>query len=335
MAGSHQGFRGGLVPLPQGGKVTAEIAIMNRQGIALAADSAVTVGRERVWKHANKMFSLGPNCDIGIMIYNSGDFIGLPWEVIIKEFRRPNCTGSFGTVAECCDAFLSYVAGSHFRSEIFERVSSDLIFIDISENVSKKLRNLSSAKEKLHKIESIIDSDEASLAENEEIGFTYSFNAFKKRHATHIRELARDIWKCRVPKALMDKYIAHFYSYYMRKTYSEYHTGIVVAGFGRSELFPCVCHAVVDGKDDGVTTAWKLGTRDFNDPKSETQALIIPFAQKDVFAMFMEGTIPAVTTFVSKVLKLTLDEKSENLVKSYIADGDEQKSSLPSKRRII
>ncbi len=206
-----------------------------------------------MWKHANKMFSLGPHCDIGIMIYNSGDFIGLPWEVIIKEFRRTNCATSFNTVTECCDAFLDYITGSNFRSEIAERASSDLIFVDISENVLKKIRNLSSAKEKLHKIESIIDSDEADLIKTEEIGFSYAFSKFKKRHAAHIRELAKDIWKCRVPKGLIDKYIAHCYSYYIRKTYSEYHTGIVVAGFGRSELFPCLCHAVVDGKDDDVT----------------------------------------------------------------------------------
>ena len=46
-----------------------------------------------------------------------------------------------------------------------------------------------------------------------------------------------------------------------------------------------------------------------------------------------EGTSPAVTTSVSKVLKLTLDEKSENLVKSYIADGDEQKVEFTKQRK--
>ncbi len=49
--------------------------------------------------------------------------------------------------------------------------------------------------------------------------------------------------------------------------------------------------------------------------------------------MFMEGTIPAVTTFISKVLKLTLDEKSENLVESYIADGDEKKVELAMQKK--
>lgn len=72
--------------------MTAEIAIINRQAIALAADSAVTVGRKRVWKNTNKLFSLGPANDIGVMVYNTGDFLGVSWEVIVKEFRRTNNT---------------------------------------------------------------------------------------------------------------------------------------------------------------------------------------------------------------------------------------------------
>jgi hypothetical protein len=81
--------------------MTAEIAIINRSGIALAADSAVTVGRERVWKSANKLFSLGPHNSIGVMVYNSGDFIGFPWEIIINRhspderwFKAPSVLNS-------------------------------------------------------------------------------------------------------------------------------------------------------------------------------------------------------------------------------------------------
>jgi len=84
--------------------MTAEIAIVNSQAIALAADSAITVGRERVWKHANKLFSLGPVHDIGIMIYNSGDFLGVPWEIIIKQFRASVAGRRFQTLLECSES---------------------------------------------------------------------------------------------------------------------------------------------------------------------------------------------------------------------------------------
>ncbi|MFC7663163.1 hypothetical protein [Methylorubrum suomiense] len=72
-------------PPPQGSiKMTAEIVIINQQAVALAADSALTIGKQRVWKHANKIFSAGPEHDIGLMIYNSGDFLSIPWEILIK-----------------------------------------------------------------------------------------------------------------------------------------------------------------------------------------------------------------------------------------------------------
>lgn len=39
--------------------MTAEIAILNKQGIALAADSAVTIGNaEKIFVSANKIFTL-------------------------------------------------------------------------------------------------------------------------------------------------------------------------------------------------------------------------------------------------------------------------------------
>jgi ATP-dependent protease HslVU (ClpYQ) peptidase subunit len=91
--------------------MTTEIAILNRQAIALAADSAVTIGRQRVWKTANKLFSLAPHNDIAIMAYGSGDFISFPWETIIKCFRRKVGTKQFAKTEDCASQLVSYLAG--------------------------------------------------------------------------------------------------------------------------------------------------------------------------------------------------------------------------------
>lgn len=63
--------------------MTSEVAILNRHGIAIAADSAITIGQHRVWKTSNKIFSLSPRNDMAIMIYGGADFGGLPWETLI------------------------------------------------------------------------------------------------------------------------------------------------------------------------------------------------------------------------------------------------------------
>src|SRR5687767_7391463 len=71
--------------------MTAIIGILNKSAAALAADSAVTVGAGRtskVYNHANKIFSLSNQNKVAIMIYNSAEFLGVPWETVIKEYRQ-------------------------------------------------------------------------------------------------------------------------------------------------------------------------------------------------------------------------------------------------------
>jgi hypothetical protein len=134
--------------------MTAEIAIANRQAIVLAADSAITIGRERVWKHANKIFSLGPSNDIGIMIYNAGDFLGIPWEIIIKEFRNYCADVSYGTLHECATAFRRFLAEMSGITIPMKRFSIVSVILDVLQtmhsNLEYKTRNDLAAEIKRH-----------------------------------------------------------------------------------------------------------------------------------------------------------------------------------------
>jgi len=71
--------------------MTAEVAILNRNAVAIAADSAVTVGTDsgnsKVYNSVNKIFGFSRKHPVGIMIYNNADFMGILWETIIKECR--------------------------------------------------------------------------------------------------------------------------------------------------------------------------------------------------------------------------------------------------------
>jgi hypothetical protein len=60
---------------------------MNREAIALAADSAVTMRGEKVFFSANKMFSLSRHEPVAAMIYGNYGLMGMPWEPVIKSFR--------------------------------------------------------------------------------------------------------------------------------------------------------------------------------------------------------------------------------------------------------
>jgi hypothetical protein len=66
--------------------MTAEVAVLNKTAVALAADSAVTVGAEtgKVYASVEKLFQLSTGAPVGIMVYSSAEFGGLS----LARFRR-------------------------------------------------------------------------------------------------------------------------------------------------------------------------------------------------------------------------------------------------------
>ncbi len=69
--------------------MTAEIAILNKSAVALAADSAVTITTSQGQKiyNTNKLFMLSKYHPVGIMIYSNAELMRVPWETIIKVYR--------------------------------------------------------------------------------------------------------------------------------------------------------------------------------------------------------------------------------------------------------
>ena len=58
---------------------------MNKNAIALAADSAVTIGKHlAIHNSANKLFALSKIEPVGVIIYSNADFMGIPVEIILK-----------------------------------------------------------------------------------------------------------------------------------------------------------------------------------------------------------------------------------------------------------
>lgn len=107
--------------------MTAEICLLNKNGLVFAADSAVTVANNqdsKVFNSANKLFSLGDNHDIGIMIYGNADFMGIPWEVVIKEFKHTLEKEKYKTVEDYTSLFFDFVKGV---KEVKNKVSLSVV----------------------------------------------------------------------------------------------------------------------------------------------------------------------------------------------------------------
>ena len=69
--------------------MSAGICIMNQNAVAMAADSAVTIGGGiAIHNSVNKLFSLSRIQPIGAIIYANANFMHTPVEIILKQYRR-------------------------------------------------------------------------------------------------------------------------------------------------------------------------------------------------------------------------------------------------------
>ena len=99
-------------PHRPGGRMTAEVAVLNRSAVALAADSKVFLGggaSEKTYDSVNKIFTLSKIHPIGVMIYGNADFMSFPWETIIKQYRHQKGKKDERTVDDWGGDFCRYL----------------------------------------------------------------------------------------------------------------------------------------------------------------------------------------------------------------------------------
>src|SRR5437660_1390153 len=126
--------------------MTAEIAIMNKIGVALAADSAVSIGGEnvesgptKVYNSVNKLFALSRCNPVGIMIYGRAEFLAVPWESIIKLYQeqiRDIIRGVFSNlpISDGIAEQLEELCGLIFHKDDFPVGFSGIVIAGFGEN---------------------------------------------------------------------------------------------------------------------------------------------------------------------------------------------------------
>ncbi len=108
--------------------MTSEVVVMNRIGVALAADSAVTLDTgdsSKVRDSALKLFMLSKYRPVGIMVYNNAQLLGVPLETIIKLFRHDLGRRGFDTLPEYGDELIRFLDGN---TKLFPDACADQIF---------------------------------------------------------------------------------------------------------------------------------------------------------------------------------------------------------------
>ena len=323
--------------------MTAEVAILNKSAVALAADSAVTISigerEEKTYDTADKLFELCRHNPIGIMVYNGLSFAEIPLQTIIKQYRM-ECS-RFDTVKEASFNFLDHLNSLGKNSP--QRVKDDSVR-DVIRPVMEAISNRSS--DAIRKLFSEATDDEASdfrkrIAEiiQEAIGF-YE-NIYKKQKAAQfvggnpdpnsVIGVVRDAVNADFAgRMFTDADRARIVEVAKLALTANVLTGgcagIVIAGFGTKELFPTLISFEIDGMVGDHLKYIEVNHVDID--RAGPRARVIPFAQKEMMDQFMYGMDDGIESNITKFCEETVPAIRKAIMDRIEFEGEADKADF-------
>ncbi len=182
------------------------------------------------------------------MIFNAGDYVGIPWEVVIKSFRAHLGKKSFYTVEQCESEFFKYLDSSAFTINDAARVSIISLIIGFIDEIKKQLeyKNLRDLQDVLRaairKRATEIESENLSLSG------VIPKDKFVKEFRGDISVVSKEAFGFRLTKEYFSELIDFLYLVISRNNESVFMTGVVFAGYGKDQLLPYISQYVVDGR---------------------------------------------------------------------------------------
>lgn len=327
--------------------MTAEIAILNSSAIAIAADSAVTIGRgKKIYNSALKVFTLSKTAPVGIMVYGNAGLLQVPWETIIKIYRAELKSKSFATLEDYAADFIAFLPK---QSRFFPRESQDRWmqgniagylaairddFIKAAELRLKKDGHISEETTR-ELLCTSVDKHHSSLAKLPYLdGMSSRWErGFKRRIRPTVDNLIKEVFQ-ETPIAEGDRAkmvdIAAFVL--ARMIISNDHAGVVICGFGNEDLYPVVVTHLIDGVFENRLKVSRSVEKSFR-IKDGNDCSIIPFAQDDMVASFMEGMNPSVNRFTRGYLQQLVERLPELLADKSLSGSEEDRSTVRKQLR--
>jgi hypothetical protein len=286
--------------------MTAEVVIYNKSAIALAADSAVSIeGRNshKVYNNAEKLFALTKHHPVALMIYESNGLQGVPWELIIKSYRKHLGEGYFDTLKGYKSDFLKFV--ENFYLELPAQIKDS--------NLAEYLQEIVSST--IEKVFEVAESDtDADLRPMDRIDSAVNilteiygdFPTFEGLEKFETEDISKEFIKYAINSLSIELDTEDFTvqedqdwlntcnSFYAlcklraikQDPFFRITTGLVFAGYGEKEYFPTVLECEVYGILDEHL---KVVRKDSMKGAPIGGAGLKAFAQREEVDTFMQG----------------------------------------------
>jgi hypothetical protein len=285
--------------LPQpGGNMTAEIAILNRRAVTFAADSAMTISQTgKAYNSADKIFEISTKNPIGLMVYNQLDYMGMPLDVIIKDFRESSYCCNFDHIYDAAEAFFEYLSKefSILDKDEDEHVLtlSYAVYMRVRSNFFDKVIKGRTRPPDPHLI--FHQTIQEHIARFMKLAFCDCYfdiqtEDFLSRYDSAFGDAIAECFDEILPPLDDDdlKLLKRLGTLALQKSYySSVHTGFVFGGFGSKQLFPALKSFQFDGMIFGRQK--RIEREIIAIDTNAVRARIVPFAQREMVDRFLFG----------------------------------------------
>lgn len=288
--------------------MTAEITVFNKEAIALASDSAVTLtleSGEKILTSGNKVFALSDYHPMGIMVFNNAYFMEVPWETLVKTHKTQLPNEGFNELHEYSKSFISSleansVVNAEHRQEDFVRRFLMSYFSLIRAEIENTVAGIIQAKGKIEE-EEVRETVTKVVSRHRRVwssakrprGSSITVKRSKlvlPKYMQQFNDAIKAVFQqLPIPEKTWEELFSIAINTYAKWTSPHFNSGVIIAGFGEKEVFPSIEVFMFDGiADNKLKYVFDERTRVGED----TDGGVFAFAQREMAVRFMEGVDP-------------------------------------------
>lgn len=325
--------------------MTAEIAIMNKTAIALAADSAVTIIGQKVYNTVNKLFMLSKYHPVGIMVYGNAELMGIPWESIIKIYRKKIGKQRFDNLNNYANHFIEFLDGAN---PLFsDSIQSQFVFGNVADYFSLIKKEIDQAIVAISQKERITEKQIKKVVTDVIKNHLKQWDALERlphlpenhfnetleKYEKEIQKAKKDILeKLPLSKSNQDRLVHIAGCLFYKNRFPPGISGIVIAGFGETDIFPSLVGYEIELI---VNNRLKYKTGQKMNIGFDNAAAIVPFAQREMVDTFMQGIDPFYQHALDGYLTGLFNKYPDHIVSAIVDINDKEKEELTIKLQTV
>ena len=315
------------------------VCIINRNGIALAADSAGTyTGNKMFYNSMNKVFSLSRKYVYGAITYGATTIYNVSIDQVLKEFRTyldsREHISDFFEILPLFEAFINQNS-SYYKFDLAEANHCNGLIKDLVVDWGNKIKTVATEVDAENKISEILNQLETVMRGSLKID-NYDVSAYIKTTYNDyfnmlIGMIVPELNNFPTQKECFWDYICNYFNLSLTNETNN-DMGLFFAGYGHCDAFPKFTHIelyrVVGGK-----IKYRLVE---NYEESNNHAQIVPLAQPDVILTFCKGISNRFINYIPQKVESIINSKIDALPDTFTIDQKNAlKTSLSSSKAEI